>query len=131
CGGNADPEHEESRRHQLGADEHECDEPPAVVCGEVDQHCLFPTVPKFSLSPDNVGGEGRGEGEAARSAERFRSASVFPPHPTLSPKRAWGRGLIILRAPSALAAAPENSTSPTPRCPRANRAHPSLPSAAA
>ena len=48
----------------------------------------------FSLSPDDVGGEGWGEGETLGIADTFQQSEALPPHPTLSPKHAWGRGIV-------------------------------------
>ena len=48
-----------------------------------------------SLSPNSriVGGEGWGEGDTPRASATSSNCVAPPPHPTLSPKRAWGRGL--------------------------------------
>ncbi len=40
-----------------------------------------------------VGGEGCGEGAVRRFAVTLHKFVALPPHPTLSPKLAWGRGL--------------------------------------
>jgi hypothetical protein len=53
---------------------------------------------KFAITqapspPSTDRGEGWGEGEAFQWQETLRRADVLPPHPTLSPKKAWGRGL--------------------------------------
>jgi len=50
----------------------------------------------YPLSPDCVGGEGWGEGAAPRTADSLQKRDVLPPHPTLSPKRGWGRGVASL-----------------------------------
>ncbi len=41
------------------------------------------------------GGEGRGDGATSRSAEAQQQDQTFPPHPTLSPEQAQGRGLAL------------------------------------
>src|SRR5450432_2194942 len=48
-----------------------------------------------SLSPNSfiVGGEGWGEGAAVGVIRALGRAFALPPHPTLSPERARGRGL--------------------------------------
>jgi hypothetical protein len=47
-----------------------------------------------SLSPNSciVGGEGWGEGDTPRTSATSINSVALPPHPTLSPRRAWGRG---------------------------------------
>lgn len=50
-----------------------------------------------SLSPIGLfdGGEGWGEGEALGDNLSAQQTDALPPHPTLSPQQAWGRGLKI------------------------------------
>ena len=51
--------------------------------------------PEFPLSPDAVGGEGWGEGAASGVPEALHQHAAHPPHPTLSPKQTWGRGIVL------------------------------------
>jgi len=62
------------------------------------------TPERIPLSPNSsfVGGEGRGEEGTQRTAETLRDLFALPPHPTLSPKQAWGRGLWKLALLGAL-----------------------------
>ena len=58
----------------------------------------------FPLSPNGfiVAGEGWGEGESPRPGEASKNHFALPPHPTLTPKQAWGRGLRKLALLGAL-----------------------------
>ena len=52
--------------------------------------------PPSPLSPDKVGGEDWGEGEALRPSAMLQNTAAPPPHPALSPKQAWERGFLLL-----------------------------------
>ncbi|MBS0557119.1 MAG: tRNA (guanosine(46)-N7)-methyltransferase TrmB [Proteobacteria bacterium] len=51
----------------------------------------------FPLSPDQVGGEGWGEGAAPPSSPASRKSEVYPPHPALSPIASDGGEASVTR----------------------------------